>query len=530
MRQFLQLFTLIPIHRLTGSGYSGHYATMTTGNLYGFLIRLGITGILLGSVCQIGFAQNNPAVLYGSHYTQQAARLNPSKLGDSYTDVEITGLPLPVPTFNTYVWGGNNRLNAKDFQKYFIDGGQTIDSLVVEDFIGRFGNKNILGMGAQVQVFGFSFKINKKTKEMDMNNPDLADIPVTKREEIITLSFDWIERAAISARLPKELASFVWRGNGSPSFLGREVDLGKLSVNGYWLREFAVGAAMPVYKGLDMTVRAGARLKYLRGMAAIRTKGASFTVLTQDPTAGGDITINADYNANLSSPAEVDTAGNFKEVSGANAFFKAQGGGFGIDLGASITLRDRFVGTFSLVDVGGVTFRRNVQNYALQQTATFSGVAIPSDLTSNNFNGASAILDSLEKQVEPTRTANKFSIPLPTRMMLQAEYKVPRVDKKGRKFNKHHFYLTYIQGFGEYGISTARPSFTAAYSHNLGQQMNFGFSATSGGYSGFGLGSFLSFKIGYYRLGFGTNNLTALLLRSGGKGADFSFNLSTAFR
>lgn len=497
------------------------------------LLQLSIfTGILWISFAISGFAQNNPAVLYGSHYHQQAARLNPAKLGDSYTNLDITGLPLPVPTFNLYTWAGNNRLGAKDFQKYFIDGGNTIDSLTIEDFIGRFKNKNIIGAGMQAQVFGFSFKINKKTKVMDMDNPDLVDIPVIRRDEIITISFDIIERAAISTRIPKELAAFVWRGNGSPEFLGREVDLGNLATNGYWLREFSLGAAMPIYQGLDVKVRAGVRLKYLQGIAAVRSKRAKFTVLTQDPTQGGTINVNADYLVNVSTPLQVDTAGNFVELDNPSAgtFLQAQGSGFGIDLGTSITIQDRFVGTFSLIDLGGVGFRKNVVNYSLNASESFNGVTIPGDFSAGNFDGANGILDSLTTNFEPQNSFNRFSIPLPTRVMLQAEYKVPRIDKKGRKFNKHHFFLTYIQGFGEYGISTARPSFTAAYSHNLGQQMNFGFSATSGGYSGFGIGSFVSFKIGYYRLGLGTNNLTALMFRSGGKGADFSFNLSTAFR
>lgn len=498
-----------------------------------FLQLFAFAGTLLSSVCfsSVTFAQNNPAVLYGSHYHPQAARLNPSKLGDSYTNLDITGLPLPLPTLNLYAWGGNNRMNAKDFQKYFVDGGNVIDSLTVEDFIGRFGKKNILGAGLQAQVFGVAFKINKKTEVLDMNNPDLADVPVIKRDEILTLSFDWIERVAFSARLPKELAAFAWRGNGSPEFLGRPIDLGKIAVNGYWLREFSLGAAMPVYQGLDIKVRAGARLKYLRGMAAIRTKKATLSILTQDPTAGGTIDINADYLVNISSPAPIDAAGNFQDVPNElNSFLKAQGGGFGIDLGTSITIQDKFVGSFSLIDVGAVSFKRNVINYSLAAQETFNGVTIPGDFSAGNFDGASGILDSLTNKFTANETFNKFSIPLPTRIMLQAEYKVPRVDKKGRKFNKHHFFLTYIQGFGEYGISTARPSFTAAYSHNLGQQMNFGFSATSGGYSGFGIGSFVSFKVGYYRLGLGSNNLTALLLRSGGKGVDLSLNISTAFR
>ncbi|HAS41637.1 MAG TPA: hypothetical protein DCS93_14240 [Microscillaceae bacterium] len=497
------------------------------------LLQLSIyTGILCLGLAIPGLAQNNPAVLYGSHFHREAARLNPAKLGDTYTNFDITGIPMPLPTFNLYAWAGNNRLNAKDFQKYFVDGGNTIDSLTIEEFIGRFKNKNIIGAGLQAQVFGFSFKINRKTEVMDMNNPDLADIPVIKRDEIVTISFDILERMAISTRIPKELAAFAWRGNGSPEFLGREVDLGNLTTNGYWLREFALGAAMPIYQGLDLKVRAGVRLKYLQGMAAIRSKRAKFTVLTQDPTQGGNISVNADYLVNISSPFEVDTAGNFIEMENPNAapLFRAQGSGFGIDLGTTVTIQDRFVGTFSLLDLGAVGFRRNVVNYSLNASEQFSGVTIPGDFSDANFEGANGILDSLTANFEPQNSFNRFSIPLPTRLMLQAEYKVPRVDKKGRKFDKHHFYLTYIQGFGEYGISTARPSFTAAYSHNLGQQMNFGFSATSGGYSGFGLGSFVSFKIGYYRFGLGTNNLTALLFRSGGTGVDFSFNLSTAFR
>ncbi len=490
------------------------------------------TGILCTGLATSGLAQNNPAVLYGSHYHREAARLNPAKLGDTYTNFDITGLPLPLPMFNLYTWAGNNRLNAKDFQKYLIDGGNTIDGATIEEFIGRFKNKNIIGAGLQAQVFGFSFKINRKTEVMDMNNPDLADIPVIKRDEIVTISFDILERAAISTRIPKELAAFVWRGNGSPEFLNREVDLGNLSTNGYWLREFALGAAMPIYQGLDVKVRAGVRLKYLQGIAAIRSKRAQFNVLTQDPTQGGTLNVNADYLVNISTPLQVDTAGNFIELDNpsANTFLQAQGSGFGIDLGTTVTIQDRFVGTFSLLDVGAVGFRKNVVNYSLNASTQFNGITIPGDFSDANFEGANAILDSLTSNFEPQNSFDRFSIPLPTRVMLQAEYKVPRIDKKGRKFNKHHFFLTYMQGFGEYGISTARPSFTAAYSHNLGQQMNFGFSATSGGYTGFGVGSFVSFKIGYYRLGLGTNNLTALLLRSGGTGFDFSFNLSTAFR
>lgn len=502
-----------------------------------FLQILTIVGVLLGGLYQYNYAQNNPAVLYGSHFHQQAARLNPSKLGDSYNDLDITGLPLPLPTFNIYGWGGNNRLNAKDFQKYFIDQGATVDNAVIDDFVGRFGNKNIIGAGAQIQLLGVAFKINKKIWEKDMNNPDLADIPVIRREEIVTISLGWTERIAASARLSPELLSFAWKGNGHPDFLDRTVDLGNTKINAYWLREFAVGAAMPVYKGLDISVRAGVRLKYLQGMAALRSRRASATILTQSPENGGTITSNIDYLANFSSPLPVNENGEFQDIPtktfwGIQDFPKlgAQGSGFGVDLGVTVTLQEKFVGTFSLVDVGGVRFKRNINNFQLNNQITFDGIQVPADPSNSLFGGADGIIDSLVNNFELNNTFDKFSIPLPTRMMFQAEYKVPKIDKKGRKYNKHHFFLTYIQGFGEYGISTARPSFTAAYSHNLGQQLSMGLSASSGGYSGFGIGSFMSFKLGYYRLGVGTNNLTALLFRSGGKGADISLNISTAFR
>ncbi|WP_299460433.1 DUF5723 family protein [uncultured Microscilla sp.] len=498
---------------------------------------LTLAGILLGGLYQHTQAQNNPAVLYGSHFHQQAARLNPSKLGDSYNDLDITGLPLPLPTFNLYSWGGNNRLNAKDFQKYFISGGNTVDNAIIEEFVGRFGNKNIVGVGAQLQLFGVAFKINKKTRVMDMNNPDLADIPVIKRDEIVTISLGWNERMAASVRLSPEMLAFAWKGNGHPDFLDKTIDLGNTKINAYWLREFALGAAMPIYKGLDINVRAGVRLKYLQGMAAMRSRRANATILTQSAENGGTITTNIDYFSNFSSPVPVDEKGEFEDIPtkkflGSDDFPKlpAQGSGFGVDLGVTVTLQDRFVGTFSLVDVGGVRFKRRISNFKLNNQITFNGIEVPADPSTGLLGGADGILDSLINNFELERTFDKFSIPLPTRMMFQAEYKVPRIDKKGRKYNKHHFFLTYIQGFGEYGISTARPSFTAAYSHNLGQQVSVGLSAASGGYSGFGIGSFMSFKLGYYRLGFGTNNITALLLRSGGKGADISFNISTAFR
>jgi len=439
-------------------------------------------------------AQYNPSVMFSEHFQTQRARFEPSYLGTTSNDgqIEINVVPAYL---NFHVWTGNSFVGAETVRG-FINGGVT--GADVENAIEGLGDNNRLNFGVHSQILAVAVKIPRTS--YDFENDTQA------QEDFLTVSFEVNERVEGVLSFPKELAELAWYGNGR--FNNQALALENFSLNGFWIREYALGGAMNITEFGDFKLRAGLRLKYIQGMAGSYTESGSKVTLT---TSEERLTLAPDYTVNIGGiPRD-----------GEDFNTSSKGGGFGIDLGGTLTYQDNLKLSLNVLDIGSVNFRTDVRNYTNNSQVNFEGF----EITTAGLSTSENLLDSLGGELEGTETNNSFRMPLPTRLSLQAEYTLPAgVD------NTHKFFFNYTQGFRDMGAATTRPLISLAYVYSIQEKINLGLAPTFLGVNSAGLGFFTSMKFGVFKFGIGSANI--ITLGSGlnaGRLIDLSFNLGVSF-
>lgn len=438
-------------------------------------------------------AQQSPGIVYSEHFQAQRAAFQPSFLGSTGDKFEI-GI-IPVNLLNAHVWGGSADVGFNTFTG--LPDAPTNED--IDDLISNLEKDNRVGFGVRIQPIYVAVQIPKKAYDYENDTYTTS--------ELFTLSFEVNSRTEGNLSLPKDVFDLVW--NGNENYIGQTVS-GDFNINMFSAVEVAIGAATDVYKSFDRKIRVGGRLKYLNGIVGIYTEDGAGNLNFTTAADASSITITPDYTLNTAGFTGAD-----------NEFEAANGTGFGIDLGGSLYYGERWTFSASLLDLGAINFSSAVKNYnSSDSSAVFDGIEV--DVDGNTDEG---IFDELERNLEGTETQNAFAMPLPTRIVLEAQYTLPQ----GLE-NEHRFFATYTQGLRDLGMATTRPLITLAYVYAVGDRLNIGAVPTFGGYNSASLGSFISYKAGIFKAGFGTSNLFSLLSGAqSGRHVDLSLNLGLTF-
>lgn len=469
--------------------------------------------ILLFIICLMQntlVAQISNIYQYGDLFTLQSARYNPAKLGDDDASIEIV-----VPPFaNAQVWVSNNIINGQQiFDLVTKDNTETQDA-VINQMFGDINNLNGLRFGVNSTLLGVSVKIKKKTG---------IDSTAIKKE-LFTLSLEYTSRLEGSAFFSSDVAELFWNGT---DFFGTNTNANfeRLTLNAFAQNEIVLGGAMPIDLNDDFDMRAGLRLKYIMPTAAFYTENASASM----QTTATDATFQADY---LAHRALADGIENFEDID----FLSPIGRGFGIDFSVDLNYKENFVGSVGFLDIGAVKYTQDVTNYRSQASVVLTGTDL--DFLDGSLEDAEDQLDAISNAFEPIETNNSFNMPLPSRLYLQGEYRIPatfeKTNKKGKKktlkYYSHRVFFNYTQGLRDNGIATVRPLATFAYNYNLRQKLDVGTSLSFGGHQPFAWGAFLSGRLGFFRIGVGSNNLNYFLSKKSSWGTDLSFVMNMAFK
>ncbi|RYZ87726.1 MAG: hypothetical protein EOP04_11025, partial [Proteobacteria bacterium] len=342
-------------------------------------------------------AQNNMVTNYNQHWNLVGSRQLPSKLGLDYATVQLHFL-------NTHVYGGSSSIP-------FSTSSELTNSEIDKN-INRLRPINNIGAGLDMDWFGFSYKIEKED------------------EEVVTISAMITDRAAANLLYSKNLAQLLWKGN--KQFAGQNINLGPLSVNAFHLREYALGAAMPIDVSDKFTVRAGMRLKYLQGIDALYMPKSDAHLFTEQD--GRYLEFDMDYEMHTTLQDREDGSSGYDGT--------PIGSGFGTDLGITANFDDRFSGSFSLLDLGFITYRENTKMYGIQTKVRYEGAEVNNLFDDPEFE----VMEEIEDKLEGEESTNeKFTMPTSTKIMLQGEYIIGAETKKhGREYNKGTAYFTYV--------------------------------------------------------------------------------------
>lgn len=308
-----------------------------------------------------------------------------------------------------------------------------------------------IGTGANIELLAFGFRVKKSMFTFALN-----------------------ERVKSRIDVPEGIIRLTSQGNGGAN-LGSNLDFG-FGLQIQHTREIALGYSRSL---LDDRLTVGGRLKYVIGLNTINTTRNELLFNTNPNTFQYDVT--ADIEINASTPLLADS---LSEQELAEALLGSpQNSGFGIDLGISYKLTEKLELSASAVDLGMITWRKNVTNIRSQNPgATFSyrGVDI-FDIVGDSVDpgaGFQALGDTLIDVFALDTTNESFTTGLQGEVYIGANYHITDRHNAG------------ILLYGSFFNGRLLPGATVSWNSKLGRVL-----ALSGSYT-VGRGNFANIGFG----------------------------------
>ena len=224
-------------------------------------------------------------------------------------------------------------------------------------------------------------------------------------------------RAAGQADYPKTLAQLVIEGNAQ--FIGQTVEFAPL-VFGTSYHEIGLGTSVAITENIHL----GARIKYLSGIADVRT-GASGSLRLTTGEENFSLTLDQDLTPNTAGTVDyngLDDVGinyDFNRIETDDIFSENNGVAFDFGLFASFG-KVRLQAAAN--DIGGkINWTNDVTSFRLEGTDEFSGLDILAQVLEDSLSFTAA-LDSLQLTFEPTEDNAPYDGKLASTYLAGGEY------------------------------------------------------------------------------------------------------------
>ena len=387
------------------------------------MLAVGVPSAMSQYISPVDFMTNNPRAMFA----------NPAFHTDEYG-------------FFDFVLGGIN-VNVQNIGlKYdrffsFNDAGKPYQ-INLDEGVASLRNKNYLNANVSLDVFN----CGRRTKH--------GFFTYTHRVRVLeTFSYS------------KDLISLLAQGNSA--FLGAsnpaDIDLG-LAVRGYM--EFDFGYQMNLTEKLSV----GARVKYLAGLADLKTRNVNIKLFTDPQTYA--LSLLADANVRAALPMSISMQDGKLQVGDFNLFGMFKNFGLGIDLGGEYHINDQFGVAAAINDLGFISWKTNpIQlQLGLNDAGPFyqDGAFVFSGLTTEHVNGMldnpnyfNGIADSLKNYFDiSVQDAKRYVTGLNTATMVRGYYDLTPEHRFSAQLS------TYATGIG------LRPAMTLAYTGSYNKKYN----------------------------------------------------------
>ncbi|MGC9342679.1 MAG: DUF5723 family protein [Bacteroidales bacterium] len=334
---------------------------------------------------------------YLLHEIPQTISLNPAI---SYECKNYIQLPVISQLQASY------RNNGFSYSQAFEGGrGITRDSVIidVEGLSRAMVNRNHLRLGARTDILGFGFAYYDWYFSMSVSN-----------RSAFRVSFN---RDIIDARD----GNWDLRTN-----LPREININGTGIHLLNYTEFAFGASYLLYPGLSI----GVRPKYLVGSSHLQTRRSDIKLLTSESPI--ELTGIADILVRGSLPVtvEVDDEGivtgiesnidSFRDLPG---FLFAWNHGFALDAGLIYEYSDKITLSASMLDLGFIHWRKNVNVISQQEDFVFQGIDLNNYIqTGTDTDFLQALEDSIASSFRLSGSEDPYVAMLPLRMFAGVDY------------------------------------------------------------------------------------------------------------
>jgi len=234
-------------------------------------------------------------------------------------------------------------------------------------------------------------------------------------------NFNIAEKAHFYQTVPRDLAEIALYGNGP--FAGETARFNALRPAGHYYREYSMG----VSKVLNQSWTAGIRAKLLFGKANMHTGQSHLSFSIEENSF--NLLMEADYTLSSSLPVTIieDADGNLpditrNEINVVQMLLNRGNPGFSIDLGVIYRLDERTTLSASLLDLGFVRWRTDINNVNGSGSFTFDGVDPGTDVIS--FDYLSELADSVINSMDISVLQEPYSSYIPTQLFVGGTYQL----------------------------------------------------------------------------------------------------------
>jgi hypothetical protein len=432
--------------------------------------KLLVTAVLLMSAHFMNAQENY--ILYGFRGIPQSISLNPALTPDA-------SLFIGVPVIsNIEISLINSVGNYNDF--FTRKPGSTVDNLDLSKIIKSGNSMGFTGIFINEDLLSAGFKI---------------------KSSFFTLGVS--QRFSFTLNSDNDLFKLIW--NNEAVNAGTTLYLNNTAIDQTHMLDYHVGLSMPVAPKITV----GARLHLLQGLSNIQTKNNGMNFMTQADGSGG-------YNVYATTRLLLNTAG-FQDNSN-NNFSAGQyisdfnNIGFAVDLGAAVKVTDQLNVTASVLDLGSISYHSGTQSYRTDA----SNINLTGNLSEifKSNDALSGLGDTLRKMFNATQFSQAYSVKLPTRIFIGAEYNLKEHGGRISLLFADQFFTGYSNMAASLG-----------YDYSLGKHLNFKVNYTYIKNNPFNVGAALSFQFKPIQLYLYTDNILTISWKNS-KYAQFGFGLN----
>lgn len=284
------------------------------------------------------------------------------------------------------------------------------------------------GSGAQSDSLVWDFKkflsaIDKNNFVMESTALTLLDVGFKRGVNFYSIS--WAEREFVEPFFTKSLIDLMYYGNAP--YIGTTYHTGYFGIGATRYREFNFNYARELNKKLSI----GFTGKLLFGVAGVKTAGLN--AIAGIPAGGDQIDTGVNGQLFSSYPEQFRVENSLgyqiltqKYSSGSNYFSNFGNPGFAIDLGFANKVSKQFEFSMSLIDLGFIAWKQDLTTYSENGHYLFQGLnlVVPANTSPDIENLVKALNDSVRTIFYPEKTATSFTLLLPVKLYIAAEYKI----------------------------------------------------------------------------------------------------------
>jgi len=221
--------------------------------------------------------------------------------------------------------------------------------------------------------------------------------------------------------VPGNLAATLVHGN-YPS-AGSYTAFNALKSYGIYFRQYTLGASRVISPSLNV----GLRLKLLFGKAGISTGQSNIGLFTDennfDLLADGNYKINSSFPLTVEQDADGNITGiSINEIDYVPFLLNRGNPGLAMDLGIVYRYDPKLTLSASLLDVGGLRWRRDLNKINSTGTFIYDEIESDGDLASMSF--LEDMIDSLQRAFDVSVTQQAYSSLLPSQLFLGGSYQL----------------------------------------------------------------------------------------------------------